>query len=616
LTPYIINPDDIISVLNSFRTDISFPGNLHCTLQKHEASVLVEYLSVYIRLANRCYLEPRLIDAIKHLPIFAEIDNNTSTISLLPKEWYLLPRNEENSYGKIIYPTCKGGFLSASSQNLSYILEEIIHIPRLTVYEYWRNYVIPYLELQQQKDIDIIIDKLFDRLPSLLDDDINLKDVLGGISFVPVGTFKMSQQQTTPANVKLAKPIELFDPEEKSLINLFFDDEQVFPVGKYGIPQPSSSKKFLLNLKSLGIKPVLSPNDVISRINTIVTRRLYPDVQDKALNLFKYIDENWDVLNANDSQNRTTNNNNHAFLKTILEREWIPSFDASEKLVFSKPKNCYCQKDKHLISLVFPVIEIKVNNEKFLRHLGWDTYPQVGKVLKQLELCYKGVSIKQPPKYLKPICAEIYKYMNDAFYAHDDKSKEEFDTMKKFLKYKPWILYEGRFYPPEKVVFSLPSKFQNNNSLIVELPIEYTSKFKPLFKYMGVRDEIGVKDLITIIRNTVKGNKDKVLSTIEINNVIRIIEQIAKIQKENRREGDELEKLDGLLIPSNENMLIELHEIHFDDMDDRLDEEMRSKLKITHNLVTLDVARELEIQTLTGKIYGNYKLLTYLLFYL
>ncbi|PKY47020.1 P-loop containing nucleoside triphosphate hydrolase protein [Rhizophagus irregularis] len=30
---------------------------------------------------------------------------------------------------------------------------------------------------------------------------------------------------------------------------------------------------------------------------------------------------------------------------------------------------------------------------------------------------------------------------------------------------------------------------------------------------------------------------------------------------------------------------------------------MRSKLKITHNLVTLDVARELEIQTLTGKIY-------------
>ncbi|EXX51199.1 hypothetical protein RirG_263920 [Rhizophagus irregularis DAOM 197198w] len=608
MAPYIINPDDIISVLNSFRTDVSFPGNLHCTLQKYEASALIEYLSVYLRLATRFYLEPRLIGAIKHLPIFAEIDNNTSTISLSSKEWYLLPRNEENSYGKIIYPVQKGGFLSASSQNLCYILEDIIHIPRLTVYEYWRHYVIPYLESQQQNDIDIVIDKLFDRLPSLLDDDLNLKDVLGGISFVPVGTFKMSQQQNIPANIKLVKPTELFDPEEKALVNLFFDEEQVFPIGKYGIPQPSFSKKFLLNLRSLGIKPVLSPNDVISRINTIVTRRLQSDVQGKALNLFKYIDENWDVLNDNDTQNqmtRMTNNNNHAFLKVILEKEWIPSFDASEKLVFSKPKNCYCQKDKNLISLVSPVIEIKVNNEKFLQHLGWDTYPEVAKVLKQLELCYKGVSNKQPPKNLKTICTEIYKYMNDAFKASDNKSKEEFDTMKKYLKYKPWILYEGQFYPTEKVVFSLPNKFQNNDSLIVELPIEYNSKFKSLFKHMGVRDEIGVKDLITMIKNTLKGNKDKVLSANEINNVIRIIEQIVKIQKESKREGDKLEKLDGLLIPSNDNMLVELHEIHFDDMDDRLEEEMRSKLKITHNLVTLDVARELEIQTLTGKIYGN-----------
>ncbi|GES91935.1 sacsin isoform X1 [Rhizophagus clarus] len=596
LTPYIINPDNIISVLNSFRIDISYPGNLHCALQNHEASTLVEYLSVYLRLANRSHLEPRLINAIKHFPIFTEIDNNTSTISLLSKEWYLLPRNEENSYGKIIYPTTKGGFLSASSQNLCYILEDIIRIPRLTVYEYWRYYVIPYLESRQQKDIDIVIDKLFDRLPSLLDDDIYLKDVLGGISFVPVGTFKMSQQQKLPVNVKLAKPNELFDPEEKALVNLFFDNEQVFPVGKYGIPQPSLSKKFLLNLRSLGIKPVLSPNDIISRINTIATRRLYPNVQEKALNLFKYIDENWEVLNIN---------YNHAFLKAILEKDWIPSFDASEKLVFSKPKNCYCQNYKNLISLVSPVIEIKVNNEKFLQHLGWDTYPEVTKVLKQLDLCCKGVSNKHPPKNLKPICADIYKYMNDAFRASDNKSREEFDIIKKYLRYKSWILCEGQFYPTEKVVFSLPSKFQNNDSLIVELPIEYTSKFKPLFKSMGVRDEIGVKDLITIIRNTIKGNKDKVLSANELNNVIRIIEQIAKIQKENRREGDKLEKLDGLLIPSNENMLIELHEIHFDDMDDRLDEEMRSNLKITHNLVTLDVARELEIQTLTGKIYGN-----------
>src|ERR1043166_1070154 len=114
-------------------------------------------------------------------------------------------------------------------------------------------------------------------------------------------------QQQIPANVKFVKPTELFDPEKETIVDLFFDDEQVFPVGKYGIPQASSSKKFFSNLKFLGIKSVLSSDDVISRIDAIITRRQTYDVQEKALKLFKYIDENWDKLT----------NNNHAFLEAI-----------------------------------------------------------------------------------------------------------------------------------------------------------------------------------------------------------------------------------------------------------------------------------------------------------
>src|SRR5438270_12928836 len=98
-------------------------------------------------------------------------------MSLLPgnRNWYLLPRDEEDSYGKIICPSHIGGFLSTSSQNLCYILEGIIEIPRLPAYVYWREYVIPFLESRQSNDIDIVIDKLFDRLPSLLDHDASLK---------------------------------------------------------------------------------------------------------------------------------------------------------------------------------------------------------------------------------------------------------------------------------------------------------------------------------------------------------------------------------------------------------------------------------------------------------
>jgi hypothetical protein len=91
--------------------------------------------------------------------------------------------------------------------------------------------------------------------------------------------------------------------------------------------------------------------------------------------------------------------------------------------------------------------------------------------------------------------------------------------MRRRFKNNPWILREGKFYPAEKVVFNLPNKFQGNDSLIVELP-EYTSNFKNLFKYMGVRDEIGVKDLISIIKNMVKGDKNN-----EIKKIVIILEQ-------------------------------------------------------------------------------------------
>ena len=596
-------------------------------LQAHEASTIVDHLSNHLRLSNIYYVQTH-IEVIKHLPIFTEI-GHTSSISLLPgnKKWYLLPKNEEDSYGKIIYPSDKGGFLNADLPNLRYILEDILKIPRLGSYDYWKSYVIPFLESQQQSDLDKVTDKLFDKLPSLLDHDATFKDHLGRISFVPVGTFRMSHKQQITPFIKLFKPIDLYDPEENTLVDLVFEDEQVFPAGKYGIPKPRSSKKFLSNLKLLEMKSSLSPDDVISRINTIVKKKKMSDIPKdlihaKALKLFRYIDDKWDTLVTNDVQNRTTrgsNTSNHALLKTILETEWIPTVDVSEKKVFSKPQNCYCQKDKDLVCLIAPILESKVKNKKFLKDLKWDTYPKIDKVLKQLNLCYTGVSNKQPPKNLEKICLAIYKYMDEAYQATDKVSKGEFDNMKRNLKNKPWILCGNTFYSVDKVVFRLSSEFQGNDSLIVELPTEYT-RFKPLFTSMGFRNEIEIKDLILIIKNVMKGNMDKELSIDEIKKVIKVLEDISKIKRENHSE-----KLDGLLIPSTENKLVNLHEIQFDDMEDRIDEEVKREYKIAHRFVTQYIAKELGIQTLGAKICGicfyelnklKYVVLSALIFYI
>ncbi len=55
-----------------------------------------------------------------------------------------------------------------------------------------------------------------------------------------------------------------------------------------------------------------------------------------------------------------------------------------------------------------------------------------------------------------------------------------------------------------------------------------------------------------------------------------------------------------------------LNEIQFDDIKNRIDDKGKSKYKITHHLVIWDIAKGLKLKTLTGKymvniIFYNYK---------
>ncbi len=498
-------PDDIVSVLSSFKADTSYPSNLNCVLQNHEALALAEYLSNYLRFANDV---SKITDVIKELPIFFEIDKTTPISLNGNKNWYLL-QNEESSYGKIIYPSDKGKFLSTSTQHLRYVLEDILEIPRLDSYNYWRHYVIPFLEVQQQEDIDILIDKLFDKSRSLLDD---LKGFLGNISFVPVDTLGMSQRQEIPTSIKLVKPTELFDPEENAITNLFFEEEQVYPVGKYGIPK--SSRKFFSILKLLGMKSFLSSNDIISRINTIITRERISNIDEnrtKALNLFKYVDERWDQLS----------DNSYAFLEAIFGKEWVPTIDKSRYPIFSKLQDCYCQKDKYLVCLVAPVLEYDVSNYEFLIHLK---RPDFTIVLKQLEFCRDAVAKNQPPNELKDICNAVYEYMNKI----RQTDRKTFNLIKKELENKPWILFNNKFYSSEKVFTRVSSELEG---IGFELPLKDVNKFETLYRAMGVRDNIDkieIKDLIFIIKNMVEGNEKRNLSTKELYKVIKILKQISR----------------------------------------------------------------------------------------
>ncbi|CAB4479093.1 unnamed protein product [Rhizophagus irregularis] len=590
VSPYIIKPDKIISVLDSFRANASYPDNLKINLQSSEATELVEHLFNYLRLVNKFNLVQNHIDVIKRFPIFIEVDHN-SPIPLLPlqhenKRWYLLPHGEEKLYGKIIYPSDKGGFINSISQNMCYILENIIGIYRLTSNDYWRYYVIPYLKFQRPEDIDIAIDKLFDRLPNFNNE---LIEVIGNQPFVPAGTIGMFIQQQTPNIINLTKPTELFNPVEMKVTQLFFEDEEVFPVGSYGI-RSNSSNKFFRSLQMLWIKKELTSDDIISRINIIVKRINTLEEHDliriKALNLLKYIDEKWDQISYN----------NNALLETIRTNPWIPTFTyersfISGRKLFSRPIDCFCKKFENLVCYVKPIVEYVPMN------MEWNYDPDEKTVLKQLEFCRDNVDqMDQIQPKLKSICMAIYKYMDVAY----DSRSQSFDYMKKKLKNQSWILCENIFRSTDKVFIDdlFDGYLPNKNSLIIILPREYYY-YKEMFLSMGVQrwSQVKIKDLIQIIKKVVEKDENKVLSIDEINSVIDILICITNKQKINPGE-----RLDGLLVPSTNNILVSLQKIHYDDIEGRLGYEKKHQYLIAHSHVTPQIAKDLKMQSLAGKI--------------
>ncbi|CAI2176056.1 17890_t:CDS:2 [Funneliformis geosporum] len=291
-------------------------------------------------------------------------------------------------------------------------------------------------------------------------------------------------------------------------------------------------------------------------------------------------DENssWLILNYLDDLQETESHFKNKFKKNIADYKFIPNvglainlndlnavgrlfcflplpistpFSVSVNGYFA-PQDCYCQRDKNLVCFIAPIFEQNAKNEEFSKLLKWKTYPEAKMVLKQLESCYDCTSNERPSN-LKEVCFAIYEYMNKMYRAGDGV----FELLKESLENIPWILCGKTFYCADQIVFKLPhqSKLDSNDFSVVEFPAEYPSKLVSFFKAMGVRDVIGVKDLILIIKDKSMGNLDRELSTNEIKEIIQILEQIATIQQNARKERKYSEKLDGLLVPSTKNKL-------------------------------------------------------------
>ncbi|CAG8487444.1 18192_t:CDS:10 [Cetraspora pellucida] len=571
---YIRDMSDIKSVLSSINTDKAY------NLDMNETELFIQYLCSYLHITSP--LAKDHIETIKCLPIFKEVGKSETT-SLNSDEnisWFLLPTQDENDYGQIIAPPKEFKFLDTTSAYVRYLLEDIIKIPRLQPVDYWRDYVIKYLEVNHNKDI--VVEKLFERLPRLFFSDHSLESELGNIPIVPCATIRVDREQNLDP-IKYRRPIDLYDPSIPKITQLFFDDEQIFPTEKFW-------DLYQYPLKILGIKTSFSPVDIVERINTYIKRQetIKPNdvVYDKSRNLLIYIDENWNSLK----------DKNNEFLSIIKYSKWIPTIDKSGNKSFSSSSECRDKKDEHLVSLILSILDYRVESQ-LREHLEWNRRLPVDIVLEQMKICSKKIlNINQPKIPNTPkICEAIYKYINESLSHDDEKSKQEIKKINNELKNIKWIFCKGNFYATENVVFNLSTNLVGMIP-IIQLPDDYRNNFSKVFKQMGVREKAEIYYLINLINNIAHEAKNKALNDENLVKTIAILYQIGKeCNKSNKKKSDDLK---GLLIPSTDAILFSPEEINFDDMAG-LNNDEKVNYKFSHPEISLALARELGIQMLS-----------------
>ncbi|CAJ0823902.1 18423_t:CDS:2 [Entrophospora sp. SA101] len=317
-------------------------------------------------------LENYVFNITDVVAVLNEVDENDKLIDLVVtnKKWFLLPTEDEQSYGKIIVPKNKDGFLHVgtdSSDSYRYLLEDVIKIPRLQHVRYWKEFVLPYLEKRNFDEIKLVIKRLFEVSPVLMTNDNEFKEQLSETKFVPSGTMLMVQGKTgVDDKIVLSKPKELYDPE---LLEFFFENEKMFPINDFVAPSNNNNNNSyhkktaqLSNgfLYELGLKRSLSINDISDRIKSYCDHRKNADnekleiIHKKSLSFLKYIDSTWEKKKIYEYKSGPEK----LLLSNIAELEWIPTIDCHGGKKFSRAKGCRPFNDKKLVGLpdIVPLI--------------------------------------------------------------------------------------------------------------------------------------------------------------------------------------------------------------------------------------------------------------------
>ncbi|CAG8556133.1 9278_t:CDS:2 [Cetraspora pellucida] len=537
LKNYLIELDDVKAVILSFGENHLFPSNItKPILSDHGRRFLIKYFGSYLQ--RQSFFDNNLIEVLMHFPIFNKVKDNQaiSINSLFKTAYYLLPEQDERSYGYIISPDCT--FLKAYiSSNAAFILEKILKVKRLDQKTYWKDHVIQHLKNQRPDIKDQLITKLFERWEIIAP----FRNYLSEIPFVlSSSSFRKM-------------PKEIFDPDNSQIKDLFFEYESVFPTGKY------LDREYLYKLRQLGMKNSMTIEDVVNRLNVYAGSNTN-DRYSRSLHLLRYIDDNF-----NDFEN------DESFCKKIKSESWIPILKQKSQKIFLKASECKDQLHQNLVSYVIPVVQYQIKNNDLRRIFGWNDDPPIMKIIEQLLyltdlINQEGLNIEIGDQIYK-----IYDYLNKV--VSSSNNNIDIDLLKSKLSGKKWIFNDDKLYSSEEIVFS--SIIQSNT---VTLSNRNKNNYSKLFVVLGVAHEQNYFELL----------KEYKFSSDKQKYIIDMIEHLSHTETEDR--------LKELLVPNMNKEMVPCKTLFYDDMDTRVKESDKDFNVIAHPAISRDVAKKLKLR--------------------
>ncbi|CAG8534630.1 14310_t:CDS:2, partial [Racocetra fulgida] len=531
------------TVLSSLELHSSFPSNLvQANLTYDQRNKLTRYLG---DLKHETYYT-MAANVIKYIPIFTEVNStniiNISSLIESKKDYFLLPKEDERSCGRIISPST---FLETrTSEDLRFLLEEVLKVRRLEQEEYWKEHVIKYLNSQEPKIMDEVIKELFKRWEII----VNVKEELKEIEFV------------TTTSTKKRRPIDIFIPY-KQLEDFFYSDESFFPTDKY--------RTDYHKLLELGMKELMTINDVIDRIKIYTSDNYKNGTYKKSLLLLRYIDNNYDALN--------NGNNSRKLWEEITTKAWIPVKNPHGQYAFSKFSDCRDLLHALFVSCEMPIVNYLIKNNNLRKIFKWDNNPSINTMINQLFQLLKKFEI-QKKKETEDNINKIYEYLNNTVDNFIDFLKDKLSEAK-------WILNDDKIYSTDTLVFTLPNcliGFKWN-------PVSRHNRkyYQILLEKLGVKEEPKTSDCLEILRNL--SFKDKKFKIIEI---------LEYLSHKN-------EDLKGLFIPNMLSEMIVHENILYNDITDHEELVKENRNILTHPEISSELAKRLKIKNFSENFLIN-----------